>query len=313
MNIAGPGLSTSYSGFKSHFGIEWKPLEHVLVYYTYSEGFRPGGFNRYPEIKAPYTAGNNQFVKPVSYAPDTLQNNEIGIKSEWFDRRLQLNATVYDMKWINSQIALYQPCCLGNSTFTTNGATYEIKGLELQAIGRPMEGLTLQGSASFNDNREIKTPCLTSNAPGSPTLGQCITQVAGQPYPNPFGVVGAAAANSPRFQGSMVARYEWTIDAYKAFASLDGSYTGSQTNEPANYISGDTQTVPNTTYLRYAIPAYGTIGGSLGFKRDTWMVELIGSNLFNSDASTFTSSGQFIKAETPLRPRVINFKVVKTF
>ena len=314
LNVPGPGLSAVYSGFKSHFGIEWKPLEHVLLYYTYSEGFRPGGSNRYPEVKAPITPGGaKQFIKPINYKPDSLVNNEIGIKSEWLDRRLLVNATVYDMTWNDSQIALYQPCCLGNSTFTTNGATYRIKGLELQVVGRPVDGLTLQGSASFNDNRESKAPCLMSTAPGSPTLGQCITQVNGAPYPNPFGTVGSPAAFSPKFQGNVVVRYEWTVNGFDAFASLNGAYTGSQTNEPANYISGDTQIVPNTTYLRYNIPGYGTIGGSLGFKRETWLVEVTGSNLFNSDAATFISSGQFIKAEAPLRPRVINLKVTKSF
>jgi hypothetical protein len=34
-------------------------------------------------------------------------------------------------------------------------------------------------------------------------------------------------------------------------------------------------------------------------------VQISGSNLTNSDASTFTSSAQFIKSEVPLRPRVL--------
>jgi iron complex outermembrane receptor protein len=317
LSIAGPGLKASYSGYKSHFGVEYKPFKDLMFYYTYSEGFRPGGFNRYPEIKAPYTAGgsDNQFVKPVSYAPDSLKNNEIGVKSELFDRRLQLNITAYDMKWLDSQIALYQPCCLGNSTFTTNGASYEVKGVELQFVAHAMEGLTVQGSASFNDNKQINSPCLTSNAPGSPTLGQCITQVKGQPYPNPFGVKGGVSAFSPKFKGNLSVRYDWTIDAYKPFVSLNGDYTSDQYNEPENYIAGDqpSQIVPTTTYLRYKIPAYGTIGGSIGFTRDTLMVELIGSNLLNSDSITFASSGQFIKAVDPLRPRVINLKITKSF
>jgi hypothetical protein len=178
-----------------------------------------------------------------------------------------------------------------------------------------MEGLTISGSGSYNDNRQINAPCLISNNPGSPTFGKCITEVKGQPYPNPFGVEGGVSAFSPALQGNLNIRYEWTYDAYKAFASLNGSYTSKQYNEPENYISGDqaSEIVPNTTYLRYEIPAYGTIGGSIGFSRDTWLVEVIGSNLLNSDASTFTSSGQFIKAETPLRPRVVNLKFTKSF
>ncbi|MFV4201452.1 TonB-dependent receptor domain-containing protein, partial [Mycobacterium tuberculosis] len=92
-------------GFKSSFGVQWHPEAHTTLYYLYSEGFRPGGFNRYSEVKAPYTSGNNQFIKNVSYAPDTLKNNEISLKTELFERRLQLNVSAYYMQWLDAQIA----------------------------------------------------------------------------------------------------------------------------------------------------------------------------------------------------------------
>ncbi len=316
-NIDAENLSVNYSGFKSKFGLQFKPTKDLMFYYTYSEGFRPGGFNRYPETKGPFTAGgsDNQYVKPVSYAPDSLKNNEIGVKSEWLDHRLQVNITAYSMDWLNSQIALYQPCCLGNSTFTTNGANYSIRGLEAEFNARATDALTLGGSISLNDNEQENSPCLVSNAPGSPSLGKCITQVKGQPYPNPFGVKGGVSAFSPKFQGALRARYDWTMGPYKPWVSLNGNYTSVQFNEPANYISGDSasEIVPNTTYLRYTIPAYGTLGGSIGFSRDTWMVQLVAENLLNSHAATLISSGQFIKAEVPLRPRVVNLKISKHF
>jgi hypothetical protein len=40
---------------------------------------------------------------------------------------------------------------------------------------------------------------------------------------------------------------------------------------------------------------------------------LVGSNLTNSHASTFTSTAQFIKTEVPLRPRVISIKISESF
>jgi outer membrane receptor protein involved in Fe transport len=230
--------------------------------------------------------------------------------------RLQLNVSAYYMEWLDSQIALYQPCCLGNSTFTTNGANYDVKGVEIQAVGRPMAGLTLSASTSYNDNTQANAPCLIANAPTAPFPGACITQVKGQPYPNPFGVKGGVTPFAPALKGAFVGRYEWTVmDAYHAFASLDVEAVSHEYNEPANYISGDSasEIVPNTTYLRYKIPGYATLGGSIGFAKDQWTVSVVGSNLLDSHASTFTSSGQFIKAETPLRPRVVGLHVAKTF
>ena len=43
--------------------------------------------------------------------------------------------------------------------------------------------------------------------------------------------------------------------------------------------------------------------------KDNWTAQVYGTNLSNSDASTFTSSAQFIKSEVPLRPRVIGVKI----
>jgi outer membrane receptor protein involved in Fe transport len=314
-NIDAEKLSVTYTGFKSHYGLQYKPTKDLMFYAAYSEGYRPGGFNRYPETKAPLTSGNNQYTKPVSYAPDSLKNYEAGVKSELLDHRLQFNLTGYHMEWLNSQIALYQPCCLGNSTFTTNGANYSIDGVEAQFIARLAPGLTLQGSASYNENKQTNSPCLVSNAVGSPTLGQCITQVKGAPYPNPFGVQGGTSAFSPAYQANLGVRYEWTINEYRPFFSLNGNYTSQQYNEPENYIAGDqaSQIVPTTTYLRYPIPGYGTVDASIGFVRDKWTVQLIGQNLLDSDAITLASSGQFIKAVTPLRPRVVNLKVGMRF
>ncbi|HEY4029938.1 MAG TPA: TonB-dependent receptor [Caulobacteraceae bacterium] len=316
-NIDAENLSVTYTGFKSHFGLQYKPTKDLMFYAVYSEGYRPGGFNRYPETKGPFTAGgsDNQFTKPVAYAPDSLKNYEAGVKSELLDHRLQLNLTGYHMEWTNSQIALYQPCCLGNSTFTTNGASYSIDGVEGQFIVRVLEGLTVQGSASYNENKQTNSPCLVSNAVGSPTLGKCITQVKGAPYPNPFGVEGGMSAFSPMWQANIGGRYEWTMNEYKPFVSLNANYTSQQFNEPENYIPGDqpSQIVPTTTYLRYKIPGYGTVDGSIGFVRDRWTVSLIGQNLLDSHAITLASSGQFIKAEVPLRPRVVNLKVSMHF
>ena len=136
------------------------------------------------------------------------------------------------------------------------------------------------------------------------------------PFFNPFGTKGGVAAFAPQLQANLRARYDWTVNEYKAFASLDGAYTSHQYNEPASYVSGNTPSqipVPNTTILRYRIAPYATLGGSIGATKDNWTFQIIGSNLLNSHASTFTTTAQFIKAEVPLRPRVIGVKISESF
>jgi iron complex outermembrane receptor protein len=325
-NIANPcyGGTTSidaenehkgYHGFKSRGNITWHITPDIMAYYTYSEGFRPGGFNRTVANKAKDSEGNSQYGNPLSYAPDSLINNEIGIKSEFLDHRVMVNLSAYRMEWDNTQFTLYDPTALGNTTFVVNGSSYQVDGVELQLAVQPIQGLTIQGSSVWNSPSQSNSPCLVANNPaasGDPDgakVGQCITEVKGQPYANPFGVQGTRPAFAPAIEFNLRARYEWSFgNDYKPFVQAGLSHVGDMSNQPANYVSGDlpSELNPTTTRLRYDQPGYTTYDAAIGVGKDNWMVKLYGENLGNSDASLFTSSAQFIKSEVPLRPRIIN-------
>jgi outer membrane receptor protein involved in Fe transport len=230
-----------------------------------------------------------------------------------------VNLSAYYMDWDNVQFSLFDPPFGINTTFVTNGPSYRVIGLEGQFIALITEGLTLQGSGSYNHSTETVSPCLVSNVPASPTFGHCITDAIphGQnttvPFVNPFGAPGSVPPFSPTFQGNLRLRYEWDVDSYHAFAQVGGNYVGDMFNEPASYVSGEGVLIPSTVNLRYHQPAYGTIDASAGVSKDKWRAELYGTNLTNSHASTFTSSAQFIKSETPLRPLVLGVRVGAEF
>ena len=92
-------------------------------------------------------------------------------------------------------------------------------------------------------------------------------------------------------------------------AVVGAQHIGDMQNEPSSFQSGAGVTVPTTSWLRYDQPAYTTYDAAFNVAKDRWTVQAFGSNLSNSDASQFTTSGQFIKAEVPLRPRVLGVKV----
>ena len=286
-----------------------------MVYYTFSQGFRPGAFNRTVAAEAPGPAGK-QYEKPHGYAPDSLTNNEIGLKSEFFEHRLQVNVSAYTMNWDNVQLLFFNPTELGNTTFGVNGPNYTINGMELQLQAKVTDGLTVQGSGSYNHAYQTNSPCLIGNIAGSPSNGKCITEVVQSgvglvPFQNPFGAVGTTPAFSPTFEYNLRARYDWSFNGYKSFVMFGANYVGEMFNQPATYTSGNlpSEAVPNTTLLRYEQPGYTTFDASLGVAKDNWTAGIYGSNLSNSDASVFTSSAQFIKSEVPLRPRVIGLKI----
>jgi iron complex outermembrane receptor protein len=315
VNIDAANDHVVYSGFKSRANVTWHVTPDTLVYYTFSQGFRPGGFNRSVSAVADLTTDKStaQYEKPNSYAPDSLTNHEIGMKSEFFDHRLQVNLSAYYMLWDNVQFLFFDPVQLGNTTFGVNGPNYHVKGVEAQFVGKVTDALTIQGSGSYNDDTQASSPCLVDNIPGTPAFGKCITQVKNAPFQNPFGSLGSTPAFSPTFQGNIRARYDWQIGEYKAFAMVGANYTGSMYNQPATYTSGVGVLIPNTTYLRYLQPGYATVDASVGVAKDNWYAQVYGTNLGNSHASTFTSSAQFIESMVPIRPLVVGLKVGLNF
>ena len=346
-NLTADTHAADYTGFKSRGNLTWHVTQDAMLYYTFSQGFRPGAGNRKnsaevnlsvdpvtglptvgPVVGAPTLV--KQFRKPYTYPPDTLTNNEIGLKSEWLDHRLLVNASAYVMDWDNVQTQIYNPPVFGNTTFGVQGPNYRIKGFELQLAFRVTTGLTLQGSLSHNNASQSNSPCIKSvggaNDPsgikGNPTpVGACITQVwdpittMNVPLLNPLGSVGSTPAFSPTLQWNARARYDWTLaNNYNAFVSFGASYTGSMNNQPSSFTPAPAGNgVPSTTWLLYNQPAYTTYDAQLGVSKDRWRVMVYGTNLSNSSASTFTSSAQFIEAQVPLRPRVLGLTIGMSF
>ena len=73
------------------------------------------------------------------------------------------------------------------------------------------------------------------------------------------------------------------------------------------------QVNPTTTLLKYEIPGYTTYDAAVGVVRDNWTAQITGQNLSNEYGPTNISSGQFIRSEIPLRPRVIMANVTWKF
>jgi outer membrane receptor protein involved in Fe transport len=88
INLNAENLDRTYSGFRSRANLSWKITEDALLYYTWSQGFRAGGFNRSASCgcRSPFTPGpysneaqarqNGGWYPGLTFAPDTLTNNE---------------------------------------------------------------------------------------------------------------------------------------------------------------------------------------------------------------------------------------------
>jgi len=328
-------LAKRESGFVNRANLTWHAAPDVMAYYTFSQGFRPGGFNRtdtspgqHPVqrapycgpkstdprcLSAPYDSDSYQYLTPVSWDSDHLINNELGIKSEFLDHRVLLNVSAFRMSWNNVQWALGDSLNFGSLGFVANGPSYAIQGVELQFAARVIEGLTLEGSGSWNHSEQTNTPCLrsagiTPGTPANPTpAGQCITVIRGQPYTNPWGPLGSSLPYSPSLQFNVRAHYQWSAGPFKPFAMVSASHIGPMRNTPENYPDGNDpeQNPPSSSVLKYTIPGYTVYDAACGLIRDNWTVQIQGTNLTDAYGPTNISAAQFIKAVIPLRPRVL--------
>ncbi len=135
-----------FQKFTPKIGVEWEPAANLLVYASYSEGFRAGGFNG--RLIAPQTT-------VPTYAPDTNQAYEIGVKSDLFDRRLRANATLFYSKYSDIQQTIADPEVQFR---VANAGDAVLKGFELELNAAPVAGLRLDAAVGYTDSEFEDVP-----------------------------------------------------------------------------------------------------------------------------------------------------------
>lgn len=300
-------------GFRSRVNVSWKATDDLLLYATWSEGFRPGGFNRGSSQvlravdRSSGTAqrgGFNQFQLPLFFESDDLVNYEIGWKSTLMGNRVVFNGAIYNVKWDDAQSGIFAPQAgFGNLTVSVNGPSYETKGIQMSVTALVSEGLTIDAAASYNKAELTNNPQFVNNIAGTPNFGQNITEswvgsaASGRAVPvvNVFGVAGDPAAMSPEIQGNIRARYEWTSNAYDYYTQLGVVYTDER-NSAGNRLQAVT------------LDSFTDVSASAGVAKDNWTVELVVSNLTNRDTAEFIASTQFVQTDNQARPRTIGLQ-----
>jgi outer membrane receptor protein involved in Fe transport len=337
-NVDAQHLRDTESGWRSQANLSWHVdpdlfgnQQHILTYVTFSQGFRPGAFNQNGgSLHIPGPDGQPQFAIPTTYHSDTLNNYEVGWKTDWrlFDRYFQWNAAFYREDWNNVEINFFQPGLTGLLSFSTNGQNFRIDGAETSFIAQLWRGLTLRGTGAWNSSEQLNSPALIDNNPASVNFGKPITQVCNSgpasctPVTNPFGPRGAPTSDSPPIRYTLLLRYDFPLESPAYFGSLDGavahvqfgmehqghSFTQAGSNPP--FIPGE---AISTVFIRFEDPAYTLYDASVGVSKDRWSFAVYGENLTNSHAAVFTSTANFIEMQTPLRPRIIGARFGYSF
>jgi iron complex outermembrane receptor protein len=295
------GLSPAhYHGVIPKANLTYKFDGGSLVYATYSEGFRPGGFNR-----RPCRSTTPECISLRYYRPDNVKNYELGWKLSLLNHKLQLNAAAYIVQWTNIQMSVFDQN-ISNQTFTNNLLDARIHGLEGDVAWRATRELTVNSSFSFNDSkvtRHVKD--ISALVP-----------------------VGSPLATSPKFQFSITGRYEKPLaSGYKPFVQASFHHVSSSissdvantsirwTGAPVTYNgklvnTGDVIS-PQISSLSQA--GYQTVDGSFGVSKDNWTLEVFGKNLTDARPELFKSTSDGEMRVTTSRPLTVGLRASITY
>lgn len=184
---ATPGFTPNYTMFQDaskswdavtpRFNIQYQITPRILAYATYSKGFKSGGFNL------------TGFTPAVD--PEKLTDYEAGLKSEWFDGMLRLNASVFYYKYTDLQVQKV----VNAAAILVNAANARVKGLEGEFVLRPIRNLEISGNVSLLDAKFLDF--MTSDA-ARPQLG--LLDLSGNRLPQ-----------APKYSGNLAAQYNWNL------------------------------------------------------------------------------------------------------
>ena len=152
------------------FTASYKVDDDTLVYFTQSEGYRPGGYNRGGGLvnscagKDPSADGycgegaGDNFRANVSttFESDEVLNTELGIKTVVADGTMRINATYYMVEWTDIQVSQFDPTNISILTFVENDADADISGFEADVLWYPADNWTIAAALSLNDTEIVK-------------------------------------------------------------------------------------------------------------------------------------------------------------
>lgn len=249
----GPLDSASFDDGTSRLAVNYRFTDDIMGYVGYSEGFNSGGF------------GVEQLTckRRVSpFAPEQLQNYELGLRSDLADGALRLNATLFHTNWDDIQLAgesiddCFDPPRVGTNLRTQNVASAEAEGLELEVTIAATDNLV------FNVN-----------------LGLLETQYVGITTPVPGLTLNTEFSQAPETTGNIGVQYTARLG------------NGSTLVTRVDYSHSDQfwrSQIPNFRTEYYGLPSEFDEGGDYGLfnanltyapAASNWELSVFGTNL----------------------------------
>ncbi len=236
-------------------GLQYQITNRVMSYFTYSHGFKAGGFNAI----SPSPVGG--LVTP-SFGPEYVNSYEVGVKSEFFSRRLLVNADLFREDYSGLQLNSLVQLPVNSTIAVTNAASSVSQGVEFESQWAVTSAFRLALNVAYLDAYYSDYPA------ASPTFLEKQQGIKSQ------SLSGRPLDFAPKWSGSVSADYRFKLPSDFVLTAdlspfLQSSYFNSNgTDDPNFLIKGNVRLDGRLT---------------LDSPSRRWAVDLIGKNLTNAD------------------------------
>ena len=283
--VADPGIGND-DGFVPKVTLSYSFNDDKMVYATYSEGFRRGGANSGRPQSVFGIPG--RFPDPAGtlseYKSDTVENVELGAKTDWLDGRLRLNGAIYQMTWDGIQIQANDPQPDVNGFGIINFPEADIMGAEAWLSWVPTDNLNIDATFGYNEGELSKDASVFSGTEAE------IFAPEGTPLP----IV-------PDYQASLNLNYSfdatWLGGTPWFFARYQ--YTGESINSLAGIESSEFD-APITNQ-----DSWQRLDLSFGIEGDNWLASVFIDNVTDENAELFFNNRWNQQRLSVNRPRTI--------
>lgn len=262
------GQSKTYAGDSLDYrlGADYRFSDAFMAYANFSTGYKGGGINPRPFIPS----------QLVPFEPERVNAYEIGFKSDLADGRVRLNVAAFLNKYRDIILidtngfpsAPPDPDWFPLSAVPFNGGNADIKGIEVETMIEPVDGLTFNGSLSYLDFEYTK---LDPNA-----LASGVSTSSTAPF-------------TPKWKASAELAYEIPVgNGASITPRISVDYTDNvyadSVNAPSNFIADRTIMDANVTY-RSADKGWEAILGVTNLTDEHYYVSVFDISAINGTAS----------------------------
>ena len=140
--IVGNGSGNAEESFEEttfKLGADYQFEDDTLLYYSFSQGFKSGGFVLRYVAAVP---------EPTAFDPETLDSHEIGVKWESDNKRLRVNGAIFYTDYSEIQVTFFDA---GGGPVTANAGEATIQGVELEINALLTDNLLFEMGYGYTD------------------------------------------------------------------------------------------------------------------------------------------------------------------